>query len=41
VRKILQTIPLDLAHAIRRRCTLGILMVAQRLGVLWGLFSKK
>jgi GT2 family glycosyltransferase len=35
---VLRKLVSSLAHAVRRRCTMGVLMVAQEIGVLWGMF---
>lgn len=40
MRASLRAIPLYLAHAVRRRCVMGVLLAARQLGVLWGLFKE-
>lgn len=40
VRRVPSRMCSYLAHAVRRRCTMGILMMAQQIGVLWGLLRE-
>jgi GT2 family glycosyltransferase len=41
VRQVLRRISSSLAHAVRRRCSMGIFMMAQQIGVLWGLLRER
>jgi glycosyltransferase involved in cell wall biosynthesis len=41
VRSVLWWLFSSLAHAVRRRCTMGILMTAQQVGTLWGLLQER
>jgi GT2 family glycosyltransferase len=41
VRGSLRTGLLSLAHATRRSCAMGIFMMAQQLGILWALASRR
>jgi GT2 family glycosyltransferase len=41
VRSVLWWMLSSLAHAVRRRCTMGVLMTAQQCGTLWGLLLER